>query len=195
MKAETEWAVNLEKLKKSIGFRVQLDPPAIHLDAAGQEISVLNEDWIVMGVTETYVSLHGDEVLPLIAKVGTDSVHHFSRNESRSIEGDAQYGFLTLALQIYIQNDVITYTPCRPGERVSPPPVQIVERLVDFSYPEKSGIQKKLGDAGYRVAWVKKSQLAGLELDGWEIVIEKDRQGRPSSFHLHDGLVYVKKRA
>jgi hypothetical protein len=41
------------------------------------------------------------------------------------------------------QSAPIWYQQCvRPRERVPPPPVQIVDLIVDFGYPVKSGIQK-----------------------------------------------------
>jgi hypothetical protein len=99
-----------------------------------------------------------------------------------------QYGLLKLHVQMYIpHNAPIWYQPCvRPGERVPPPPVDIVELFVDFQYPVKSGVQKRLEEMGYRVSWANASRLASLELDGWEVVIEKDGQGRLRSFYLRD---------
>jgi hypothetical protein len=43
--------MNLEHLKKDVGYRVKLVPPAYHLDAAGEPLPVQDEDWIIMAVT------------------------------------------------------------------------------------------------------------------------------------------------
>jgi hypothetical protein len=190
--------VNLEQLKKNIGNRVQLEPPAIHLDALGRELPGRNDDWIIESVTDTEVGIRDTQVLGLSTTVGRDYVHHWTSNPSRSTPGGLQYGFLTLVAQMYIQQDKITYRPSsRPGERVEPLLVRIVEQWVDFNYLIDSKIQAKLEASGYRVAWVHASRLPGLELDGWERVVEKDRHGMPTSFHLQtrpENQVFVKKR-
>jgi hypothetical protein len=118
---------------------------------------------------------------------------------ARSTPGGTHYGLLKLHVQMYIpKNAPIWYQQCvRPGERVPPPPVQIVELIVDFGYPSKSGIQQKLIDANYEISWAARSRLASLELDGWETVVERDRHGRPTSFFLQDPRdpqVLVKRR-
>ena len=40
--------MNLKRLKKNVGYRVKLVPPASHLDAAGEALPVQDEDWIIM---------------------------------------------------------------------------------------------------------------------------------------------------
>jgi len=190
--------MNLDQLKKNVGFRVQLEPPAIHLDAIGRELPGKNEDWIIQSVTDTGVRIDEATILGLTTTIGKDSVHHFTSNPSRSTQGGIQFGFLSLTMQMFIKNDKITYRPCaRPGERVPPLPAPIAEMWVDFNYPVISGIQKELETAGYRVAWVGNSRLASLELQGWEVVVAKDRHGMPTSFHLRtnpENQVYLKTR-
>jgi len=99
-------------------------------------------------------------------------------------------------MQMFIQKDKITFQPCpRPAERVPPPPVTIVEQWVELSHPTTSGIQQKLEADGYRLSWVGASRLAGLEYQGWEMVIEKDRHGRLASFHVRtkpENMVLIK---
>jgi hypothetical protein len=192
--------MNLEQLKKNIGYRVQLQPPAIHLDARGRELPTRNEDWIIQSVSDTEVRLDEADMLPLTTKLGRDYVHHFMSNPSRSLPGGVQHGFLVLLAQMFIQNDRITYQPCStPGTRVSPPPVRLEEMAVDFNYPKASGIQDRLEMAGCRTAWVRASRLPALELEGWEAVIENDRHAMPTSFVIRgrgsqEDQVYVKTR-
>jgi hypothetical protein len=192
--------MNLEMLKGNVGWRVQLAPHAIHLDEYGRELPDKNEDWIIQSVTEDEVRIDEAAVLGLTTKLGKDHVQSFATNPARSTPGGGiQYGLLKLHVQMYIpQNAPIWYQQCvRPGERVSPPPVQIVDLIVDFGYPVKSGIQKRLIDANYDVSWAARSRLAGLELDGWETVLERDRRGRLTSFLLQDprdAQVLVKRR-
>ncbi len=40
--------MNLEHLKRDIGYRVRLVPPAYHLDAAGEPLPMEDGDWIIM---------------------------------------------------------------------------------------------------------------------------------------------------
>jgi hypothetical protein len=191
--------MNLEYLKKNVGFRVQLEPPAIHLDALGRELPGRNEDWIIGSVTDNEIRLDEAVISGLTTTIGKDGVHHFTSNPSRSIRGGLQYGFLSLTVQMFIQQDRISYRPCsRPGERVAPLPISIVEKWVDFGYPKASGIQDRLERTGHRIAWARVSHLATLELQGWEKVVEKDAHGMPSSFHLRDfpeNQVFIKKRS
>jgi len=191
--------MNLEKLKGNVGWRVQIAPQAIHLDECGRDLPRKNEDWIIQRVTDNEIRIDDDVVMGRFTTLGKDHVQSFASNPSRSTPGGVQYGFLKLHVQLYIpRTDPIWFQPCvRPGEPVSPPPVQIVEKWVDFHYPEKSGIQKKLKTAGYRMAWVGATRLAGLELEGWEVVLERDNRGVVTSFHLcthPENQIFVKKR-
>lgn len=191
--------MNLEMLKGNVGWRMQLAPQALHLDEFGRELPGKNEDWIIRSVTADEVRIDEAIILGYTAVLGRDYVHSFASNPSRSVPGGVQYGFLKLNMQMYIPRDrPIWFQPCvRPGERLPPPTVQIGELFVDFHYPEKAGIQAQLMRSGYQVGWARLSQLPSRELDGWEVVINKDNQGRPSSFKLRDPrdtLVYVKRR-
>lgn len=190
--------MNLDMLKGNVGWRVQLAPQAIHLDEFGRELPEKNEDWIIRSVTDDEVRL--DEVmLGLATTLGRDHIQSFATNPSRYVAGGLQYGYLKLHLQMYIpQSAPIWYQPCvRPGERLPPPLVQISELFVDFQYPVQSGIQQRLLESGYDVSWAAASRVPSLELDGWEVVVERDRQGRPVSFFLRDprdSQVLVKRR-
>ena len=191
--------VNLEKLKGNIGWRMQLAPQAIHLDEFGRELPGKNEDWIIRTVTADEVRLDEAIIMGYTVALGADYVQSFASNPSRSVPGGLQYGFLKLTMQMYIPRDKpIWFQPCmRPGERLPPPAVQIGELSVDLHFPEKAGIQTRLLSAGYQIGWARLSQLPSRELDGWEIVIEKDNHGRPSRFMVRDPrdtLVYVKRR-
>jgi hypothetical protein len=191
--------MNLEKLKTNIGWRVQIAPIAIHLDDLGRELPGKNEDWIIQSITDDEIHLDEAATMGLKTKLGRDHVQSFATNPSRAIPGGTQYGFLKLHVQMYIPAAApIWYQPCvHPGERVSPPLVTVTERVVDFGYPVNSGIQKRLVDAGYDVSWAIRSRFPSLELQGWEVVVEKDQAGRPMSFLLQDPRdpqVLVKKR-
>ena len=155
--------MNLELLKRNIGHRVQLEPAAIPIDATGRELPGRNEDWVIVGITDTEVRLDAAQVVGLTTTVGKDGVHHFNSNPSRSIPDGPQYGLLMLTVQMYIQNRKITYRPCpRPGERVPPVPVQIARTAVDFAYPNASGIQRRLEAEGWRTGWCEESRVPTL---------------------------------
>lgn len=174
--------MNWEKLKTNVGWRVQLAPPAIRLDALGRELPARNEDWLIQEVTDTDLRLDESVVMGLMTRIAKDSIHEFSHNAQRSVPGGLQYGFLTLKLQMTIQNAVITHRPCRPGERVAPPPPPLTEDLVEFNYPSASGLQKRLESAGCRVHWSAERHVRTRELEGWEIVREPDSHGLLHSF-------------
>ena len=190
--------MNLDLLKKNIGFRVQLEPPAIRLDKIGRELPGQNTDWFIQSVTDTEVRIDTAEIRGLTTQLGKDHIHHFTSNPSRSVVGQLQYGFLSLHVQLFIQNDRITYRPCsRPGERVAPLPAPIEKKWVQLGYPVKNGIQEQLEASGHRASWCRESRLADLELEGWEVVVVNDSHGMPTSFYLRDiseNQVYVKRR-
>ena len=190
--------MNLDQLRGNVGWRMRVAPQAIHLDEFGRELPGKNEDWIVRSVSQTGIDVEDGGFASRIVRLGSDHIHSFATDPQRDGTGGVHYGMLKLHVQMYISPvQPVWYEPCvRPGERVPQPAVHIVELFVNFKYPEDSGIQKKLEDARYRVAWIRDSDLAGLELKGWEVVVE-DRKGKPTSFHLRnpsENQVYVKKR-
>jgi hypothetical protein len=190
--------MNLDQLKKNVGFRVQLEPMPIRLDNIGQELPPQNDDWLVQEVAATEIRISNIYTGHAVT-LGNDHVHHFTSNPDRSRDGGLQYGFLSLHVQIYLQLNNLFMRPCsRPGERVPPPTVYIAEKWVDFRYPSDSGMQAKLESSGFRVAWCFDSKLVRkVELEGWEVVLEKDSHGTPTTFHLRDrpdNQVLIRKR-
>lgn len=62
-----------------------------------------------------------------------------------------------------------------------------VEKWVDFQYPNDSGLQERVTNAGYRVAWCLDTKLSRkIDLEGWEIVTEPNERGIPTRFRLKD---------
>ena len=194
--------MNLDQLKKhNIGFRVQLEPPAVHLDALGREGPMCNEDWIIhqVSIEDEQVHIATAEMLPLATVLGKDAIHSFATNPSRTLPGGPGYGFLKLTMQMYIQNDRITYRPCvRPGERLPPPAVEIGEKYVDSKNPVDSGLAAKLESSGYRIYWCAQSRVARkIDLEGWEVVVERDSRGTFVSYHVRtapENMVLIKTR-
>lgn len=191
--------MNLEQLKKNVGWRTQLSPPAIHLDAMGRELPQRDEDWIIGGVTGKDLRLDEATILGLTFTLGKDNVHSFTDNRMRSVDGGLQYCSLTLDLQLYIRRDKITTRAClRPGERVPPPPAPIANKHVTSDYPVRSGLHHRLVQSGYEVSWCNEMHLNTLvDLEGWEIVFDRDRNGVFHSFRVkgRDGdAILIKRR-
>jgi hypothetical protein len=191
--------VNLEKLKSNVGWRVQLGPPAIHLDEFGRELQGKNEDWIIQSVTDDEIRIDEAAMLSLTTKLGKDHVHSFATNPARSIPNGIQYGLLKLHIQLYIPPNAPVWiqTCVRPGERLPPPPVKITELFVGLNFPTESGIRQKLEAQGFELGWARASRVPTLELQGGEIVIDKDRHGHLIRFAVRDpaeSLILVKKR-
>ena len=123
--ADTVRLMKLDQLKKNQGWRVQIAPAAIHLDAMGRELPTRNEDWIIAHVTDNEVRLD-EGSSGLTTKLGTDAVASFTSDPSRAASGGVHYGLLLLKVQMYVKGDNIRFVPCpRPGERVPPSPLSL----------------------------------------------------------------------
>jgi hypothetical protein len=69
----------------------------------------------------------------------------------------------------------------------TPPPAAPSQKWVDFRYPTDSGLQQRLENEGFNVAWCFDSRLARkTELEGWEVVVEVDRDGNRSNLKFRD---------
>ena len=185
--------MKLDGMKKNVGRRMEIVPPACHLDDQGNPLPEKNEDWQVEEVTNDLVRLSAQSGHQL--KLGTDHIYSFATNPQRM----ADCGFLTLHVQVFVQGDRVFVKPnSRPGERVSSNPAIIQDKIVGFNYPTESGIQQRLEAAGYRLLWSLESQLAGrVDLHGWEVVIEPDANGRLFRFRCkdpRDDQILLKKR-
>jgi hypothetical protein len=188
--------MNLDRLKKNVGWRMEIVPPACHLDDQGNPLPEKNEDWLVEEVTNDLVQLSEQSGRQL--KLGADHVYSFATNPQRaSIEGN--FGFLSLHVQVFVQGGHVFVKPnARPSERVPPSPAVIGEKIVTLDYPVESGIHQRLESAGYRLEWSLESELdSRVDLHGWEIVIEPDASGKLFRFRIkdsHDDLILIKKR-
>jgi len=69
----------------------------------------------------------------------------------------------------------------------------VAERVVEFDYPTQSGIQQALEARGFTLGWVRHERVAGIELQGGEVVVEPDARGAPATFKTRDGMVLVKR--
>lgn len=70
------------------------------------------------------------------------------------------------------------------------------DKLVDFKWPEKSGLKDKAAADGLTISWCKPDRLESRRLDGYEIVYEVDKADRVRRrIVLRDGLVLIGKRS
>lgn len=189
--------MNWEQMKRNVGCRVQLIPTPCRLDEHGRELPQVDDDWMIENVVDAGVRISSIN-WGHVATLGKDHIHHFTSNPDQSQSG-IQHGFLTLNVQVFLQGKRLWVRPnARPGEPVKAQLAEVVEKWVDFNYPLDSGLQRKLEDAGYRVAWSVDTKLSHrIDLEGWEIVVERDVQGVPTKFRLKDRLAdqtLIKKR-
>jgi hypothetical protein len=178
--------MQFEQLKKNAGYRVQLVPEACRLDERGNELPGMDDDWIIEDVTKDGVRISNIRTQHTTT-LGLDHIHHFTSNPDRS-KGGITYGFLTLNVQLFLQGNNLKIRPNgRPGETVKPQTPRLQQKMVDIAYPANKGIQAKFERAGYRVGWCRDTDLPRkTEIEGWEIVVEPDENGTPTSFHMQD---------
>ena len=105
-----------EGLRKNVGKRVQLDPPARRMSDSGADLGPMNDDWLIEDVSDDGVS-----ILNLRTRhqttLGFDHIHHFTSDPTRASGDGIEYGFLTLTIQVFIQGRRLWIRPnSRPGE-------------------------------------------------------------------------------
>jgi hypothetical protein len=159
---------------------------AARLDENRRELPLIDDDWIIEDVSNTEVHLFNPRTEHRIV-LGADHTHHFTTNPNRTQRG-IQYGFLTLNVQVFIERQGSTVRPnARPGEPVKPQREEIMNKWVDPRYPHDSGLQARLEAEGYTVKWCSDTNLVRkIDLEGWEIVVERDAQGVRSKFRIKD---------
>ncbi len=66
------------------------------------------------------------------------------------------------------------------------------DKLVDFNWPEKSGLKAKAEAEGMTIRWCKPDKLVSRQIDGYEIIYEIDKKKRVRRrLVLKDGLVLI----
>ena len=121
--------MNWEQLKTSVDRRVQLQPTACRLDENGRELGPIDDDWVIDEVTSNGLRISNPRTGHVTTLV-KDHVHDFRTNPDRS-EGEFQYRFLTLNVQVYLQGNKLWVRPnSRPGQPVSPSGASPEERTL-----------------------------------------------------------------
>lgn len=178
--------MNLDRIKKSVGHRVNLVPAACRLDEYGRELPPIDDVWTIEDVTDAGVRIANPRTGHFTI-LGNDHIHHFTSNPARSQDG-VPHGFFMLNVQLFLQGASVRVTlNSRPGGKVAPEPPRIREAIVDLRYPTDSGLQARLNSLGYEIRWCLETRVARLtELEGWELVIEPEGEGGYVSYRLKD---------
>jgi hypothetical protein len=110
--------MNWERLKKNIGYHVQLRPEARRFDSKNRDLGTTDDDWIIEQVENDTMTISLAHDAKLSTKLGKDNIYNFTTNPNREADG-IKYGFLALNVQVFLINDEILTRPRpRPGERV-----------------------------------------------------------------------------
>lgn len=177
--------MNWEHMKKNVGCRVQLVPTACRLDDYGRKLPNVDDEWIIQEVGADGVRISNSRTGHSTI-LGKDHIHHFTSNPAEASVG-LKRGFLTLHVQIFLQGREARLLPnARPGDRVDPEPVQILDTVVDFRFPSDSQLQLNLEAKGYAVVWALEQKLPLLLRQGWEIVVAAGADGVLRTFRLRD---------
>src|SRR6266853_1421685 len=135
--------MNKDMMKKNVHAHVQLLPPACRLDENGfklkPEAYVGESDrWFIEDVSDSGVRISHPS-----GHVKTLGYDHICKFTSDGNTNSVKRGFLTLHVQLFIQGNEVRVVPnARPGDPVEPKLPGVVEKVVEISYPDKSGIQK-----------------------------------------------------
>ena len=179
--------MNLDRIRKAIGERVQLRPPAIPLDEVGAGLPSADDAWLIDSVSDDDVRITNART-GHFTHLGKDHIHHYTTNPDETRRTGVPHGFFVLNVQVYLQGPRLRVTPCaKPGEPVLPSVPAISELEVDLSYPADSGLQAQLAAAGFRIAWARESRVARLtNLEGWSPVVVRSLTGLPIAYRLRD---------
>jgi hypothetical protein len=188
--------LNWGKIAANVGSHVELQPTACFLDAKGRAFPDVSDDWLITEADDARLKIQnvrtGHETV--LAK---DHIHHYTSNPHRVTSGQ-EHAFLTLLVQLYIQNDRITIKPClRPGERLAPPPVpEVVDEWVDLMYPTID-IAQKLGIDPNTLGWARESSVATSTANGaTEVVLMPESTGNLKRFRVRtspESLILVRR--
>jgi hypothetical protein len=125
--------MNLDHLKRDVGYRVKLVPPAYHLDETGEALPTQDEDWIIMAVTDSYTEI--STASGHFYRLGKDHIRSFTTDPNRATDG-LNHGFLQLHVQLYICGADVSAVPNhQPGAAV-PPPVNLALKARAVFIPE-----------------------------------------------------------
>jgi hypothetical protein len=111
--------MNLNQLKRDVGYRVRLVPSACYVDETGEPTFVQDGDWTItaVNVNEGYVDITG--YAGQTFRLGTDHIRSLATDHS---DPEIKRGFLQLLVQLFVYGDKVTAVPNdRPGAAILPP--------------------------------------------------------------------------
>jgi hypothetical protein len=188
--------MNKQMMKRSLHTHVQLRPPVYRLDQDGFELQArtyvgANDTWFIEDVGDA-----GVKISRASGHFKTLSYDHIYKFTSDAPKNGQKRGFLTLLVQLYVQGNEICIEPsARPGEPVPPKAPRVVEKVVEISYPDRSGMQARLEAQGYGLGWARPERVSTLiDLKGHEEAIEADGTGGFTRFRTRDGMVLLRRR-
>ena len=133
--------MNLEQLKRNVGYRLKLVPPARHLDAAGDAMPVTDEDWLIADVNNEFIELRDERARSY--RLGKDQIRNFTTDSQRS-NGTEKRGFLTLHVQLFVEGEAVRAVPNhQPGASVVPP-IDRALKAREFFAPELQRVFRRL---------------------------------------------------
>ena len=110
--------MNWAKFQKSIGMRVEIEPPACFLDENEKELRQGRQDWIVQSFPQADVVVIQNDATSHMAELGKDHIYDYRSNRTRS-KGELRFGFLVLKMQIFVQGNRLWLRPNHmPGASV-----------------------------------------------------------------------------
>lgn len=188
--------VNKDLMKRNVGAHVLLQPQALRLDGNGfvrksQVYAGEADVWVIEDVSEAGVRIsHPSGHLKVL---GYDHIQKYTSNGE---SGGTKRGFLTLHVQLFIVGNEVRVVPnARPGESVVPQPPEVVDKVVEFTYPQMCGLQARLEAQGWRIWWSRPERVSTyIDIEGAQLVLEPDEQGVLNRFLTRDSGVLLKRR-
>jgi hypothetical protein len=181
--------VNLDRMRSAVGQRVRLRPGAIELDTDGFGVWSQDDDWVVDSIYDEVIRIRNTRT-GHCADLGKDHIHHYTSDPQPSRQSGVAHGFLTLTVQLYLHGLNVSIAPTsKLGEPVPKPRPETAELQVDLSYPRDAGLQARLEQQGFRIAWVRRSRVQRLlHLEGWQHVVDHGPDGQLVKYCVKERL-------
>jgi len=100
--------MNWDQFKKNLGARYRFEPPAVRLDAVGNDLPAPDDDlWILQSVSDGVARLESTAT-PMIVELAKDNIKEFGSDAARSNRAGIKHGFLLLKVQVFIQGQSLS---------------------------------------------------------------------------------------
>jgi len=189
--------MNKEMLAKCEGHLVRIRPMARRFQG-GHELEQIDDDWRITSVdgARKVVEIHNLRC-DYCPTLGFDHIHSYTSDPMRDTDGQ-KHGFLQLIVEIRLTDRGLTIEPLPPADRAgSRTPstrvqrleavIQIADKWVDLSYPEKAGIMRQLTTEGFELCWATANKESEkIDLQNWEPVLLDLADGTKARLKIHD---------